>query len=389
MIEHVAFLVANTPLHRDGPEHLVDGGSEGLAAVQDDQNTLLDVKAPLDEVGEQMHGDSLVLGGAIPQPERDLDALGAHAQSDDAAAALQLDPVEHQRRQAHIRERTGHQRRQVLAGPGDELAADRRLRRGALRGGHGRADGLTGPGETSGGNTREHLLQNKPTQRVTVSEIRIRRERHLVLPAGGAGPWMLHRDTPAAERDLPVFVAVTNSGSFSDGRVLGADDLVELGLHHLAQHAQPDAHAERQQPLLCGAHELSERFLHTRRQTLRAAVLLLHYGLHGGSLRLMDLFALATVPTGPDKAKGTATYKLLRATGQPRRPSWPDEHRVAHAHGADDHRHGTTHPRDRSARGPCPRCHLEESCPASLSVQAAPCPGRSARSGHAGSVSRW
>ena len=31
----------------------------------------------------------------------------------------------------------------------------------------------------------------------------------------------------------------------------------------------------------------------------------------------MDLFALATVPTGPDKAKGTATYKLLRATGQP------------------------------------------------------------------------
>jgi hypothetical protein len=31
----------------------------------------------------------------------------------------------------------------------------------------------------------------------------------------------------------------------------------------------------------------------------------------------MDLFALATVPTGPDEAKGTATYKLLRATGQP------------------------------------------------------------------------
>jgi hypothetical protein len=29
------------------------------------------------------------------------------------------------------------------------------------------------------------------------------------------------------------------------------------------------------------------------------------------------LFALATVPTGPDEAKGTATYKLLRATGQP------------------------------------------------------------------------
>jgi hypothetical protein len=31
----------------------------------------------------------------------------------------------------------------------------------------------------------------------------------------------------------------------------------------------------------------------------------------------MDLFALATFPTGTDEAKGTATYKLLRATGQP------------------------------------------------------------------------
>ena len=31
----------------------------------------------------------------------------------------------------------------------------------------------------------------------------------------------------------------------------------------------------------------------------------------------VDDFALATVPTGPDEARGTATYKLLRATGQP------------------------------------------------------------------------
>ena len=31
----------------------------------------------------------------------------------------------------------------------------------------------------------------------------------------------------------------------------------------------------------------------------------------------MDLFALTTLPTRADEAKGTATYKLLRATGQP------------------------------------------------------------------------
>jgi hypothetical protein len=134
--------VANTPLHRDGPEHVVDGGPEGFAAVQDDEGTLLDVKAPLDEIGEQVHGDGLVLRGAIPEPERDLDALGAHAQSDDAAAALQLDPVEHQRRQPHIRERAGHQLRQMLAGPRDELTADSRLRGRALRLSHGLTDRL-------------------------------------------------------------------------------------------------------------------------------------------------------------------------------------------------------------------------------------------------------
>jgi len=31
----------------------------------------------------------------------------------------------------------------------------------------------------------------------------------------------------------------------------------------------------------------------------------------------LDLFALATVPARPDEARRTATYKLLRATGQP------------------------------------------------------------------------
>jgi hypothetical protein len=44
---------------------------------------------------------------------------------DNAAAALQLDPVDHQRCEAHIREVAAHQRVKVLAGTADELAADR------------------------------------------------------------------------------------------------------------------------------------------------------------------------------------------------------------------------------------------------------------------------
>jgi hypothetical protein len=264
-----------------------------------------------------MDGDGLVLRGTIPEPERDLHSLGTHAQSHDTAAALQLDPVEHQRRQTHIRKRTGHQSGQVLTGASDELAADRRLRRRTLRLGDSIADGLTGPCKPASGNTRQHLLKHDPGQRVTVSEIRIGRKRHLVLPVDGACPRTLHRDPPATERDLSVFVAVPDSGPLLHGRVLGANDLVKLGLHHLAKHAQPDPHAEREQPLLRSPDELSERFLHLQRQPVRATVLLLHYGLHGGSSRLWIDFALATVPAGPDKAKGTATYKLLRATGQP------------------------------------------------------------------------
>src|ERR1035438_10486846 len=142
MLEDVAFLVPDAALHGYRTEDLVDGCSEGFAAVQDDQDTLLDVKTTADEVGEQVHGDGLVLCGAIPEPERDLHALGADAERHDTAAALQLDTVEHQRRQPHIRERAGHQLRQMLAGAPHELTADSRLRRRTLRLSHGLTDRL-------------------------------------------------------------------------------------------------------------------------------------------------------------------------------------------------------------------------------------------------------
>jgi hypothetical protein len=49
-----------------------------------------------------VRGDGLVLRRAVPQAERDLDAVGRDAQRHDAAAALQIDPVEHQRREPNI-----------------------------------------------------------------------------------------------------------------------------------------------------------------------------------------------------------------------------------------------------------------------------------------------
>ncbi len=64
------------PLPTDGQP----GGSllrsQSLGAVQDEQDRLLGIKAPLDEVSEQRAGERRVLGRSLPQPERDLDPVG-------------------------------------------------------------------------------------------------------------------------------------------------------------------------------------------------------------------------------------------------------------------------------------------------------------------------
>ena len=123
MTEHVALLVAHAALDRRvDAEHVTDGLSQRLGAVDDDQHALLDIQAALDEVGQQRGRDGRVLGRAVPEPERVLDAVDVDAQRDDAAAALELDPVEHQHRQAQIIERAAHQLDQVLARARDELA---------------------------------------------------------------------------------------------------------------------------------------------------------------------------------------------------------------------------------------------------------------------------
>jgi hypothetical protein len=103
----MTFLVAHAALDRRvGAEDVADGLAQRLGAVDDDQHALLDIQAALDEVGQQRGGDGGVLGRAVPQPERVLDAVGVDPERDDAAAALELDPVEHHHRQPQVVERT-------------------------------------------------------------------------------------------------------------------------------------------------------------------------------------------------------------------------------------------------------------------------------------------
>ena len=89
------------------PKHVADGLAQRLGAVDDDQHALLDIQAALDEVRQQRGRDGGVLGRAVPQPERVLDAVGVDPERDDAAAALELDPVEHQHRQAQVARAAG------------------------------------------------------------------------------------------------------------------------------------------------------------------------------------------------------------------------------------------------------------------------------------------
>ena len=178
------------------------------------------------------------------------------------------------------------------------------------------ADRLARAREPARRDAGEHLLEHDPGQRVAIGEVRVRRQRHLVLAVGGPHPRALHTDTPAAERDLAGLVAVAHRGPVGVALALRADDLVDLALHHLGQHAQPDADAQRQQPILRRVDELAERLLHARRQRqlLRGD---LRPALRSSwrSLRLGGLVRTRHAPNGSRTRRGTATYEVLRATG--------------------------------------------------------------------------
>jgi len=229
-------------------------------------------------------GDGLVLGAAVPEAERDLDAVGGDAQRDDAAAALELDPVEHQHGQSDVLKGAGHQRVEVLAGAAHELARHAGLRGRPLGLDDLLADRLTRAREPAGRDAGQHLLEHRPRQRVAVGEVRIGRQRHLGRPVDRAHPRPRDPNAPATERDLAGLVAVTNRDAAGVALALRANNITNFFLHQLGQHAEPDADAQRQQPVLRGPDQLAQRLLHRRRQRqLPTGVLLLLYGAHGGS----------------------------------------------------------------------------------------------------------
>ena len=85
VIEHVAFLMADAALDRGvDAEDVVDGLAQRLAAVENDEHALVDIEATAGEVRQQRGRDGGVLGGPVPQPQGELDAVGVDAEADDA-----------------------------------------------------------------------------------------------------------------------------------------------------------------------------------------------------------------------------------------------------------------------------------------------------------------
>jgi hypothetical protein len=75
-------------------------------------------------------------------------------------------------------------------------------------------------------------------------------ERDLRLAVGAPDARALDRNAASAERHLAVLVAMSDRVALGVPLALRAHDLVDLLLHQLAQNAEPDTDAQREQALL-------------------------------------------------------------------------------------------------------------------------------------------
>jgi hypothetical protein len=206
------------------------------------------IQAAVDEVGKQRAGQGGVLRRALPQPERDLDALSRDAERDDVSAIGDLQAVEHHHRQAHVIQPAAHQLGKRGAGALDEYVRDRGLARRGRRLLDAGADRFANISEAAGGDTGEHPVHHRPGERIAVGEVLVALNGQLAL-VGRAHPRATDLHATATQRHRPVIVAMANRDAITVVLALRTDNLVHLELHQLVHHAQPDTHAERQQSL--------------------------------------------------------------------------------------------------------------------------------------------
>jgi hypothetical protein len=145
-----------------------------------------------------------------------------------------------------------------------------------------------------------------------------RLQRHLGLPVRGAHPRALHRDAAAAERHLTRLVAVAHRGALRIVLALRAHDLGHLLLHQRGHDVEPDAHRQRQRPLLRCPDQLAQRRLDARGQPRRRGRDL--GGRYGCSFTAVPPSILGQIAAHAPKRGGRGRRdrrQVLRATGQP------------------------------------------------------------------------
>ena len=323
MLEHVALLVPDAALDGDlVAEHLADRFAQRFGAIDHEQQALLNIQPAGHQIGQQCAGDGGVLGAAGPQPERELLALGRDPQRDDIRAALDLDPIEHHHREAQIGQLPGHQMPQRLAGALHERTRDRRFRRRPLPRRGLLTDRLLAAAVLPGRDTGEDPLEREAAELVAIGEMLIGLKRDLRLAIGRADPRAPDRNPSAAERHLPVLVAVTHRGTARVVLALRAHDLRDLHVQQLAQHAEPDLDRQRQQPFLRCPDQLPQSVLHALREHGLIVDRLgdRYVALHGGSS--FDLGrSPATLPPGADGPEGPPSPQSSTSPGTTSQPA--------------------------------------------------------------------
>jgi hypothetical protein len=282
-------------VQRLGAEHFAHRRGQRLGAVEHHQQPVVVAQAAGDEVGQQGPDHGLVLGGALPQPDRLLRAVGGDPQRDDHAALGQVLAVEHEHHDVLTGQVAGHQLGQRGLGLLDEPTRDRRARRRLLPAADLLADRLAGAGVAAGGHPGQHPLHHHPGEHVIGGEVRVAGQRHL-MAVGGARPRPGHRDPAAAESDRAAPAAMAHRGPIRVVRALRPARLGDLGLEHRLHHRHPGGHAHRQQPLARNTGDVGHRQPDLRRQLGQPGGIGSvseangSYGLHGGPLPSFEVF---------------------------------------------------------------------------------------------------
>jgi hypothetical protein len=113
-----------------------------------------------------------------------------------------------------------------------------------------RPDGLLRAPVATRRDSREHPLQHRARERITVDEVLVRRQPHLRAAIGAPDTRSLDPYAPAAGRHLARLAAVPHGPALRVVLAPRADHLVELLREQLGQHAQADPDREREHPSL-------------------------------------------------------------------------------------------------------------------------------------------